>query len=100
MPLRDRQLHLAKLDVVLLAAPIETPHRNAFGVQTSRPAVLVRLEDRDGAHGWGEVFANWPPGGAALGRFASAHVLAAVGGGGYLEVDNLVCEIGGFGAVN
>lgn len=65
MPLRDRQLHLAKLDVVLLAAPIETPRRNAFGVQTSRPAVLVRLEDRDGAHGWGEVFANWPPGGAA-----------------------------------
>ena len=65
MPLRDREIHLAKLDVVLLAAPIEAPRRNAFGVQTNRPAVLVRLEDRDGAHGWGEVFANWPPGGAA-----------------------------------
>lgn len=60
-----QEIALVKLDVVLLAAPIATPRRNAFGVQTSRPAVLVRLEDRDGAHGWGEVFANWPPGGAA-----------------------------------
>lgn len=59
-----REIHLAKLDVVLLAAPIATPRRNAFGIQTSRPAVLVCLEDGDGAHGWGEVFANWPPGGA------------------------------------
>lgn len=63
MPLPS-EIHLTKLDVVLLAAPIARPRRNAFGVQTSRPAVLVRLEDRDGAHGWGEVFANWPPGGA------------------------------------
>jgi D-galactarolactone cycloisomerase len=60
----EKSLSVAKLDVLLLRAPIETPRRNAFGVQTSRPALLVRLEDTEGAHGWGEVFANWPPGGA------------------------------------
>lgn len=60
----DKSLSVAKLEVVLLRAPIETPRRNAFGLQTSRPALLVRLEDAQGAYGWGEVFANWPPGGA------------------------------------
>lgn len=25
-----------------------------------RPAVFIRVEDKDGAFGWGEVFANWP----------------------------------------
>lgn len=60
----EKSLSVTKLDVVLLRAPIARPRRNAFGVQTSRPALLVRLEDIDGAHGWGEVFANWPPGGA------------------------------------
>ncbi len=25
-----------------------------------RPAVFVRVEDTDGAFGWGEIFANWP----------------------------------------
>ena len=29
-----------------------------------RPAVLVRVEDRDGAFGWGEIWANWPAAGA------------------------------------
>jgi D-galactarolactone cycloisomerase len=30
----------------------------------SRAALAVRIEDADGAHGWGEVFSNWPPDGA------------------------------------
>ena len=29
-----------------------------------RPAVLVRIEDHDGAFGWGEIWANWPAAGA------------------------------------
>lgn len=60
----EKSLNVAQLNVILLRAPIEKPRRNAFGLQTSRPALLVRLEDAEGAHGWGEVFANWPPGGA------------------------------------
>ena len=55
---------IARLDIVLLNAPVEMPRLNAFGAQASRPAVLIRLEDQDGAYGFGEVFANWPPGGA------------------------------------
>jgi L-alanine-DL-glutamate epimerase-like enolase superfamily enzyme len=29
-----------------------------------RPAVLIRIEDRDGAHGWGEAWCNFPSCGA------------------------------------
>src|SRR5690606_35826847 len=35
-----------------------------FGEMRDRPAVLVRVEDRDGAHGWGEVWCNFPACGA------------------------------------
>jgi len=30
----------------------------------TRPAVLIRLEDKDGAHGWGEAWCNFPACGA------------------------------------
>ena len=48
----------------LFRAPIATPVANALGAFTDRPAVLVRLGASDGATGWGESFANFPPGGA------------------------------------
>ncbi|EEE35355.1 mandelate racemase/muconate lactonizing enzyme [Rhodobacteraceae bacterium KLH11] len=43
-----------------LEAPISTPRRNAFGIQSARHALFVRLTLEGGATGWGEVFANWP----------------------------------------
>ena len=55
---------IARLDAHVLHAPIAVPVRNAFGAITRRPAVFVRLQASDGAHGWGEAFANFPPGGA------------------------------------
>lgn len=44
--------------------PIAQPVRTSFGVMRNRPAVFVRIEDVDGAFGWGEAFANWPAAGA------------------------------------
>jgi L-alanine-DL-glutamate epimerase-like enolase superfamily enzyme len=55
---------IVRLDVHAFHAPLAAPVRNAFGAIAARPMVLVRLESSDGAHGWGEVFANFPPGGA------------------------------------
>lgn len=57
-------MFLAELKVLHLRAAISTPRINAFGVQRWREAVLVRLSDNTGHYGWGEVFSNWPPGGA------------------------------------
>ena len=45
-------------------APTPRPVATSFGVMHDRPAVFVRLTARDGAFGWGEVFANWPAAGA------------------------------------
>lgn len=45
-------------------SPTPRPVATSFGVMHDRPGVLVRVEDADGAYGWGEIFANWPAAGA------------------------------------
>ncbi|OZI54783.1 mandelate racemase/muconate lactonizing enzyme family protein [Bordetella genomosp. 4] len=60
----NRSIHPTKLSVHVLRYPLETPVRTSFGTMYSRPAVFVRVEDRDGAHGWGEVWCNFPSCGA------------------------------------
>ncbi len=50
--------------MVAARAPIDRPVATAFGVMRDRPAVFLKVEDADGAFGWGEVFANWPAAGA------------------------------------
>ncbi|MEO8486542.1 MAG: mandelate racemase/muconate lactonizing enzyme family protein [Betaproteobacteria bacterium] len=54
---------ITRLESHRFRAPIPTPLLNAFGAIASRPAVFVRLVASDGATGWGEMFANFPPGG-------------------------------------
>lgn len=56
----DDTLSIARLDAFVFRAPIAEPRVNAFGAQTDRPAVLIRLVDTHGVEGWGEVFCNWP----------------------------------------
>lgn len=55
---------IARIDVSAFRVPIARPVITSFGAMTSRPAVFVRLEDSEGAFGWGEIFANWPAAGA------------------------------------
>jgi L-alanine-DL-glutamate epimerase-like enolase superfamily enzyme len=38
--------------------------RTSFGVMRDRPALFVRVEDAEGAEGWGEVWCNFPDCGA------------------------------------
>lgn len=42
-----------------LPEPIPT----VMGPMTARPTLLLHLEDADGAHGWGEIWCNFPPDG-------------------------------------
>ncbi|MBC7782147.1 MAG: mandelate racemase/muconate lactonizing enzyme family protein, partial [Proteobacteria bacterium] len=55
---------LARIETYVWRVPLEEPVRNSFGYMRSRAALAVRIEDTRGAHGWGEVFSNWPPDGA------------------------------------
>jgi L-alanine-DL-glutamate epimerase-like enolase superfamily enzyme len=60
----DPALQPVRLDAHVLRYPIAAPVRTSFGVMHDRPAVLLRVEDADGAHGWGEVWCNYPACGA------------------------------------
>lgn len=57
-------LSLNRIDVFCYRAPIKEPIVTSFGSIPARVALLIRAEDKDGAHGWGEVWANFPPCGA------------------------------------
>jgi len=48
----------------VLRWPVRVPVRTSFGVMHDRPAVLVRIEDDEGACGWGEAWCNFPACGA------------------------------------
>lgn len=64
MQLTESDTRIARIDVSAFRVPIASPVVTSFGAMTSRPAVFVRLEDSEGAFGWGEIFANWPAAGA------------------------------------
>ncbi|SDE07646.1 mandelate racemase/muconate lactonizing enzyme family protein [Limimaricola pyoseonensis] len=57
-------VQIARLQAWALRVPLDRPVRTSFGEMHDRPAVFLRIEDADGGHGWGEVFANWPAAGA------------------------------------
>ena len=54
----------ARIEIFHFKAPIKEPIVTSFGSIPARNALLVRIEDKDGAFGWGEVWANFPPAGA------------------------------------
>ncbi|OZI63656.1 mandelate racemase/muconate lactonizing enzyme family protein [Bordetella genomosp. 11] len=62
--IQDRPFQVAKLETFVLRAPAEPPVRTSFGIMHDRPAVLVRVTDTEGHHGWGEVWCNFPAVGA------------------------------------
>ena len=60
----NNAITLKKIDAFVYRAPIKEPIVTSFGSIPARVALLIRAEDKDGAHGWGEVWANFPPSGA------------------------------------
>jgi len=55
---------IARVEAHVLRWPVRVPVRTSFGTMADRPAVLVRVEDAEGAHGWGEAWCNFPSCGA------------------------------------
>ena len=57
-------INIARIQAWAFRSPTKKPVATSFGVMHDRPAVLVRVEDDDGAFGWGEIWTNWPAAGA------------------------------------
>lgn len=57
-------MEIAKLDAYVFRWPVHEPVRTSFGTMRDRPTVLIRVEDAEGAHGWGEAWCNFPSCGA------------------------------------
>jgi L-alanine-DL-glutamate epimerase-like enolase superfamily enzyme len=50
----------SRVQTFLLKRPVSRPVQTSFGIMYERPALFVRVEDDEGAHGWGEVWCNFP----------------------------------------
>lgn len=57
----DRRISLKEIRTFPIATSGGVSPQMALGAMPVRPALLVRLTDRDGCAGWGEVWANFPP---------------------------------------
>ena len=67
---------LARVEAHVLRTPIKEPVRTSFGTMTERAAVFVRVEDSDGARGWGEIWCNFPNAAAEHRALLFADILA------------------------
>jgi len=57
-------LNIEMVEPIVLRAKIDTPIITSFGNIPERAVLLVKVQDKDGAIGWGEVFGNFPAHGA------------------------------------
>ncbi len=64
-------LRIADVRTLVFRAPLLEAVQTSFGMMHERPALLVRVEDDNGAFGWGEVWCNFP----TVGAEHRAHVL-------------------------
>ena len=55
---------IARIETFVFRAPVGAPVVTSFGAIPDRVSVIVRVEDADGAHGWGDVWCNFPSYGA------------------------------------
>lgn len=54
---------LARLEIFHFRHALAAPVPTVMGPLRHRPAILLRIEDREGAFGWGEIWCNFPPDG-------------------------------------
>jgi L-alanine-DL-glutamate epimerase-like enolase superfamily enzyme len=57
----DQKIAIAEVALYPLRAAGGVSPQMALGTMPTRPALLIRISDTDGCHGWGEVWANFPP---------------------------------------
>lgn len=52
---------IARVRGLLYRARADRPLVTSFGSLSDRPALVIEVEDADGARGWGEIWCNFPP---------------------------------------
>ncbi len=57
-------VEIKKLTTYVFRFPLATPIQTSFGTMRDRPMLLVKVIDKDGACGWGEIWCNFPAYGA------------------------------------
>ena len=57
-------LSLRRVTAHVYRYPLSVPVRTSFGTMRDRPMVVIEVEDKDGATGYGEVWCNFPAVGA------------------------------------
>ncbi len=70
----DALFQLAHIDTYPLGARVDQGPLSSLAAMPVRRGCLIRVEDRDGAFGWGEIWCNFPPHGAE----SRAHLVADV----------------------
>jgi len=58
------EIAIRRVTARVYRCPLQSPVTTSFGVMRDRPMVLIEVEDRDGATGWGEAWCNFPAVGA------------------------------------
>ncbi len=61
----DLSVNLSRVQVVLVRTETSVPVRTSFGIMYQRPTLILRVTDRSGAVGYGEIWCNFPVCGAA-----------------------------------
>jgi L-alanine-DL-glutamate epimerase-like enolase superfamily enzyme len=51
---------IARIETFLFRAEVSEPVKTSFGSIPRRSVLLLRVEDNDGASGWGEIWCNFP----------------------------------------
>lgn len=54
-------ISIARIEAFLFRAEVKEPVKTSFGSIPRRSVLLLRVEDAEGAYGWGEVWCNFPP---------------------------------------
>ena len=52
---------IARIEAYQFRSDVREPVMTSFGTIPWRSALLLRVEDSDGAEGWGEIWCNFPP---------------------------------------
>ena len=74
---------VTRVEISCFRHPLKQPLKTVFGLVESRPALVLRIEDADGAEGFGEIWCNFPqPGAEYRARLAALILPGALKGFG------------------
>lgn len=54
-------IRISRIETFLYRAEVKEAVKTSFGSIPRRSVLLLRVEDHEGAHGWGEIWCNFPP---------------------------------------